>query len=142
MATAPDQAAPLGEGDEAARTASALPADACAVAHCASLVSGKWTLLIIRDLAEGPKYFNQLESSLAGISPRTLCDRLRFLDAHGLALRTRIKGLPPRSMYELTERGHALVPVIEAMRAAGEALVLSTPGLELTAADIAAADTH
>lgn len=102
----------------------ALEPEQCAVARCAELVTGKWTLLLVRDLASGPRYFSELQESLAGISPRTLCDRLKLLAAEGCILRTRIKGLPPRTMYELTERGHALVPIVETMRAVGEAMLL------------------
>jgi DNA-binding HxlR family transcriptional regulator len=85
-------------------------------------VSGKWTLLIVRDLIDGPRFFTELESSLIGMSPRTLCDRLKLLMQHDLVSRTRINGVPPRSVYELTVRGHALIPIIDAMREAGETL--------------------
>ena len=107
----------------------------CAVAKCAEIVSAKWTLLVVRDLTQGPKSYSELESSLTGISPRTLCDRLKELATHGLVTRTRIKALPPRTMYELTERGHALVPIIETMRNVGEVL-LATPPDEAAAAEI------
>ncbi|MCW2955157.1 MAG: transcriptional regulator [Thermoleophilia bacterium] len=117
--------------------APALAPAQCAVAACADIVSGKWTLLLLRDLASGPKFYSDLESSLTGISPRTLCDRLKVLGMHGLVSHTRIKALPPRSIYELTERGFQLVPVIETMRAVGEAL-LASPVDEQAAADIAA----
>lgn len=91
-------------------------ASPCPVGRLAELVAGKWTLLIIRDLASGRQHFGELERSLLGISPRTLCDRLRMLTEHGLVTRTRVKGLPPRTIYELTARGRALEPVIDAMR--------------------------
>ena len=99
----------------------------CAVATCAAVISAKWTPLLIRDLARGPQSFSELQRSLAGISPRTLCDRLKLLATHGMLTRTRIKALPPRSIYELTERGIALLPVIEAMRTAGETMLTSAP---------------
>lgn len=123
---------------EAARIASLAPAQ-CAVAHCAEIVSGKWTLLVLRDLAAGPKFFSDLERSLAGISPRTLCERLKLLAERGFVTRTRIKGVPPRSMYELTERGHELAPMIETMRRIGEALMAS-PIDPAVAAEIVADD--
>lgn len=93
--------------------------DVCPISRCAEIVSGKWTLLVIRDLSEGPKYFRDLENSLAGISPRTLCERLKFLAERGLVNRTYIKALPPRAEYELTERGMALIPILAAMREYG-----------------------
>ncbi|MCW2960542.1 MAG: transcriptional regulator [Thermoleophilia bacterium] len=133
-----DNAAPLGEDEQPANAAEPKLAPAqCAVAACADIVSGKWTLLLLRDLATGPKFYSDLERSLAGISPRTLCDRLKVLGMHGLVSHTRIKALPPRSIYELTERGFELVPVIETMRTVGEAL-LASPLDVVTAAEIAA----
>ena len=105
----------------------------CAVARCAEIVSGKWTLLVVRDLALGPRSYSDLESSLAGISPRTLCERLKLLATEGLVTRTRIKGLPPRTEYALTERGELLLPVLETMRRAGAAL-LEAPHVEPDAA--------
>jgi DNA-binding HxlR family transcriptional regulator len=126
VATITDHSAPLDDDAiaAAARAAQLAPAQ-CAVAHCAEIVSGKWTLLVIRDLAGGPKFFSDLERSLAGISPRTLCERLKLLAERGFVTRTRIKGLPPRSMYELTERGFELAPMIETMRRVGEILLAS-----------------
>lgn len=110
----------------------------CAVATCAAVISAKWTPLLVRDLARGPQSFSDLQRSLAGISPRTLCDRLKLLATHGMLTRTRIKALPPRSIYELTERGVALLPVIEAMRTAGESMLASAPlAADADLADIA-----
>lgn len=138
MATATDHAAPL-DGDEAtASTDAALQPAQCAVARCADVVCGKWTLLVVRDLLAGPRSYSELESSLTGISPRTLCERLKLLTSEGLLTRTRIKGLPPRTVYELTETGYALAPIIETMRSVGEALLVREPDLE--AANALAAD--
>lgn len=127
MTTTPDHAAPLDGADTPEPAAGRLRHDQCAVAVCADLVCGKWTLLVVRDLVTGPKSYSDLESSLAGISPRTLCERLKQLAASGMVSRTRIKGLPPRTMYELTERGFELAPIIETMRSVGEALMRSEP---------------
>ena len=88
----------------------------CPISRCADVIGGKWTILVIRDLAEGPRYFSELETSLSGISPRTLVERLKCLVAEGLVTRTRIKALPPRTVYELTDKGTALVPLLSAMR--------------------------
>jgi DNA-binding HxlR family transcriptional regulator len=144
VATSTQHAAPLSEAEvadqvAAAASAAALAPAQCAVAHCAEIVSGKWTLLVIRDLATGPKFFSDLERSLAGISPRTLCERLKLLAERGFVTRTRIKGVPPRSVYELTERGVELAPMIETMRRVGEVL-LASPLDTVAAAEIAAED--
>ncbi len=119
MATTPDHAASLDEAAAPSDEEVLKPAQ-CAVARCAELVCGKWTLLVVRDLASGPKSYSELEASLAGISPRTLCQRLKQLAEAGMLTRTRITGLPPRTLYELTEAGFALVPIVEAMRTVGE----------------------
>jgi DNA-binding HxlR family transcriptional regulator len=82
-------------------------------------VCGKWTLLVIRDLAEGRSRFCELERSLQGISPRTLSLRLRGLEEEGIVERQTYPEVPPRVEYALTEKGRALVPLIEDMRAYG-----------------------
>jgi DNA-binding HxlR family transcriptional regulator len=92
----------------------------CPVARTAKIISGKWTLLIIRDLASGVKRFNQLERSLDGISPKTLSERLRYLEEKGIVLRQTFAEVPPRVEYSLSERGHDLVDVIECMRCYGK----------------------
>lgn len=92
----------------------------CPVCRTAEVVCGKWTLLIIRDLAEGRSRFCELERSLLGISPRTLSLRLRALEEEGILDRQTFPEVPPRVEYGLTEKGRALVPIVEAMRAYGE----------------------
>lgn len=87
----------------------------CPVAHAVTILDGKWTLLVIRDLLGGPKRFSQLRSSLTGISPKTLTDRLRGLEEHGLVERAAYAEIPPRVEYTLTARGHELQPVIHAL---------------------------
>ena len=91
----------------------------CPVGCCAELVSGKWTLLVIRDLAASSRRFCELERSLAGISPRTLSLRLRALEDCGIVVRHTYPEVPPRVEYVLTEKGRALVPLIEEMRSYG-----------------------
>src|SRR5205085_11297913 len=92
----------------------------CPVALTAKIISGKWTLLIIRDLASGVKRFNQLERSLHGISPKTLSERLRSLEEEGVITRQTFAEVPPRVEYSLTEKGRDLVDVIESMRSYGK----------------------
>lgn len=92
---------------------------ACPVARTARIISGKWTLLIIRDLATGVKRFNQLERSLQGISPKTLSERLRSLEIEGVISRQTFAEVPPRVEYSLTEKGYDLVDVVTCMRCYG-----------------------
>ncbi len=93
--------------------------DVCPVCRTAEVVCGKWTLLVIRDLAEGRSRFCELERSLQGISPRTLSLRLRALEEEGIVARRTFPEVPPRVEYALTEKGRALVPLIEDMRTYG-----------------------
>lgn len=91
----------------------------CPVCRTAEVVCGKWTLLIIRDLAEGSSRFCELERSLEGISPRTLSLRLRALEEEGIVERHTFPEVPPRVEYALTQKGEALVPLVEDMRRYG-----------------------
>ncbi len=91
----------------------------CPVCRTAEVVCGKWTLLVIRDLAEGSQRFCELERSLEGISPRTLSLRLRALEEEGVIERHTYPEVPPRVEYALTAKGEALVPLIEDMRSYG-----------------------
>jgi DNA-binding HxlR family transcriptional regulator len=91
----------------------------CPVCRTSEIISGKWTLLIIRDLADSSLRFCQLERSLEGISPRTLSLRLRGLEEQGIVERRTYPEVPPRVEYVLTDKGRALVPLIEDMRTYG-----------------------
>jgi DNA-binding HxlR family transcriptional regulator len=93
--------------------------NSCPVCRTAEIVCGKWTLLVIRDLAEGRSRFCELERSLRGISPRTLSLRLRALEEAGIVERQTFPEVPPRVEYALTDKGRALVPLVEDMRAYG-----------------------
>src|SRR2546421_9656650 len=98
---------------------SAISNSRCPVCRTAEIISGKWTLLVIRDLADGAQRFCELERSLEGISPRTLSLRLRALEEQGVVDRHTYPEVPPRVEYGLTEKGRALVPLIEDMRKYG-----------------------
>lgn len=98
-----------------------MAADAtCPVCRTAELVCGKWTLLLVRDLSEGCSRFCELERSLTGISPRTLSLRLRALEEEGVVERHTYPEVPPRVEYALTEKGMALLPIVQRMRDYGE----------------------
>lgn len=92
----------------------------CPVCRTAEVISGKWTLIIIRDLADSPQRFCELERSLEGISPRTLSLRLRNLEEWGIVERETFPEVPPRVEYSLTDKGRALVPIVDDMRIYGE----------------------
>ncbi len=89
--------------------------DGCAVAHALDLVGERWALLIVRGLLFGPKRFTDLRTSLPGASPNVLSQRLRELEDSGVV---RKRKLPPPAatwVYELTEWGHELDPVLTSL---------------------------
>jgi DNA-binding HxlR family transcriptional regulator len=94
-------------------------ATSCAVAATAEIIGAKWTALLVHDLSEGPRRFSELEHSCAGISPRTLSERLRALEDEGIVVRHSYAESPPRVEYELTAKGADLLPIISEMRRFG-----------------------
>ncbi len=94
--------------------------ETCPVARTAAVIGSKWTLLVIRDLETGTKRFNELEKSLTGISAKTLSERLRSLEQEGILRRQAFAEIPPRVEYSLTEKGRALLSLIESMREYGQ----------------------
>ncbi|HEX4718737.1 MAG TPA: helix-turn-helix domain-containing protein [Thermoleophilaceae bacterium] len=101
--------------------------ESCPVTATAEILAGKWTILLIRDLAEGRCRFCELERSLEGISPRTLSLRLRALEGQGILERKTFPEVPPRVEYSLTHKGRALVPIIDGMRQYGREWLEAVP---------------
>jgi DNA-binding HxlR family transcriptional regulator len=99
----------------------------CSVAATVDLIGSKWTPLIVHDLSEGPRRFMQLEHACPGISPRTLSERLDMLERESIAIRRSYPESPPRVEYELTDKGQALLPIIDAMRRFGRTWLLPAP---------------
>ncbi len=93
--------------------------ESCPVLRTADIISGKWTLLILRDLSKGINRFSALERSLAGISPKTLSERLKGLEKAGIVTRKSYAEVPPRVEYTLTSMGWDLIPLIDHMREYG-----------------------
>jgi DNA-binding HxlR family transcriptional regulator len=81
-------------------------------ARALDLVGDKWTLLIVRDLAAGPRRFVELQRVLPGISTEQLRSRLNRMVADGMLTRQRYREVPPRVDYELTARARELMPVL------------------------------
>ena len=108
--------------------------ETCPVCKTAEIVCGKWTLLLVKELAEGQSRFCELERNLEGISPRTLSLRLRALEEEGIVARHTFPEVPPRVEYVLTSKGEALVPLIESMRAYGNDWLLADCAAEASAA--------
>ena len=91
----------------------------CPVLLTANIISGKWTLLLLRDLTSGINRFSTLERSLTGISPKTLSAGLKSLQEAGILTRTSYPEVPPRVEYALTAMGQELIPLIDHMREYG-----------------------
>jgi DNA-binding HxlR family transcriptional regulator len=94
----------------------------CAVACTADIIGSKWTAIIVHDLSEGPRRFSELERSCPGISPRTLSERLRVLEQDDIIEK---HAAARRAEYELTEKGTALLPIIEEMRRFGRSWLVT-----------------
>jgi DNA-binding HxlR family transcriptional regulator len=86
--------------------------DPCGVARALDVVGERWTLLVVRELLFGPKRFSDLVRGLPGMSQNVLSQRLRELAGAGLVERRRLGPPVSGQVYELTERGSALRPVV------------------------------
>ncbi len=95
--------------------------DGCSSAHALDLVGERWALLIVRDLLFGPKRFSDLTAGLPQGSPNVLTQRLRELEAAGIVRRRKLP--PPAStmVYELTEWGGELEPILMGLQRWGAA---------------------
>src|SRR3954451_7097884 len=89
--------------------------DACGLAHALELVGERWAMLVLRELAYGPRRFSELRADLQGISANVLTQRLTELEARGLVRKLKLP--PPASVqvYEATEWGLEAVPVIASL---------------------------
>lgn len=85
------------------------------VAAAMDIIGNKWTALILRDLAAGPKRFSELEKSVGSINPRTLSQRLDDLERHAIITKQSYAEVPPRTEYTLTAKGADLIPVLRQM---------------------------
>lgn len=93
--------------------ATALPA--CPVETTLSLITSRWKVLVLRDLMDGPRRFSELQRSIGRVSQKMLTQSLRQMETDGLLTRTVYAEVPPRVEYELTELGHSLQPVLDAL---------------------------
>lgn len=108
--------------NEPMRTMRPVHDEECAVACTAEIIGSKWTAIIVHDLSEGPRRFSELERSCPGISPRTLSERLRVLEQDALIEK---HAAARRVEYELTEKGKALLTVIDEMSRFGHDWLVS-----------------
>lgn len=89
--------------------------DGCAAAHALDIVGERWALLVVRELALGPKRFTDLRAGLPKASPNVLSQRLRELERYRVLRRRTLPAPAASAVYELTEWGHELRPVLQAL---------------------------
>jgi DNA-binding HxlR family transcriptional regulator/putative sterol carrier protein len=89
--------------------------DGCAAAHGLDLVGERWALLVVRELLLGPKRFTDLRAGLAGISPNVLTQRLEEMERAAIVQRRKLAPPGAAWVYELTEWGQQLEPVVKAL---------------------------
>ena len=94
---------------------------ACPVETTLTLIGDKWKVLILRDLMPGTKGFGELKKSVGNVSQKVLTAQLRTMEESGLVNRKVYAEVPPRVEYSLTELGKSLKPILDSMRAWGEA---------------------
>lgn len=87
----------------------------CPVEVTLEIIGGRWKALVIHELIDGTKRFNELRRALAGISHRTLTQQLRDLEERSIVTRTVYGEVPPRVEYTLTPLGESLRPVLMSM---------------------------
>ncbi len=92
---------------------------ACPVAKSLDLIGERWTLLIVRDLLDGARRFQDLQTSLPGIAPALLSERLKVMEDHRLITRRFYSEHPPRAEYLLTDKGRELGLVVGALASWG-----------------------
>ncbi|MGM9643654.1 MAG: winged helix-turn-helix transcriptional regulator [Eubacteriales bacterium] len=100
------------------KNAKELPA--CPVETTLTLIGDKWKVLILRDLMTGTKRFGELKRSVGNVSQKVLTAQLRDMEESGLLTRKVYAEVPPRVEYSLTELGHSLRPILDAMSSWGE----------------------
>jgi len=100
-----------------------------------AFLGGAWTPNLIWNLTGGPRRFGELRHDIPGISAKMLSTRLKDLEAKGVVRRTLINSSPPSAEYALTELGHEMVPLIEAIAAFGQKLKAAQGGTCAMAAE-------
>lgn len=106
MATKPNEIAPL---------TTSMTQTCPRYEHATQILGKRWTGLLLHALLEGPRRFCELTSLVEGLSDRVLSDRLRELEFEGVVRRVVYPQIPVRVEYQLTEKGFALKPVVEAI---------------------------
>jgi DNA-binding HxlR family transcriptional regulator len=107
-------------------------ADSCGIARALDVAGDRWTLLIVRELLLGPKRFTDLREGLPNIGPDVLAQRLRELEQAGILGRRKLPPPAAARVYELTERGRELEPVLLTLGRWGSRVPLPDSASELS----------
>jgi DNA-binding HxlR family transcriptional regulator len=102
----------------------------CPAEKTLKAISGRWKILILRELFQGVKRFGQLQRSLTGITQKMLTEQLRELEADGIVYRQVYPQIPPKVEYSLTELGQSLQPTLKMMHDWGVDRVNTTPEIK------------
>lgn len=97
------------------------PQTDCPVTRCLAAIGGKWKPVILFCISNGVDRFGAMRRAIPAVTKQMLTQQLREMEADGLLTRTVYAEVPPRVDYALTEHGKSLLPVVDAMRAWGEA---------------------
>lgn len=87
----------------------------CPLGATLSIISGKWTQLVLWHLMDGPRRPGELRRAIGGVSEKMLLQTLRELEAHGMVRRTAYPEVPPRVEYSFTEKAELLLPALQAL---------------------------
>ncbi|MFD4476529.1 winged helix-turn-helix transcriptional regulator [Streptomyces sp. NPDC058471] len=102
---------------QGAPQSAARASDECRTRVVLDIVGDKWSLLVVRNLRDGPRRFTELKRAIEGITQRMLTVTLRSLERDGILTRTVQEVMPPHVSYELTEMGitlrEATAPLLE-----------------------------
>jgi|SRR4051812_22973106 DNA-binding HxlR family transcriptional regulator len=88
----------------------------CSIEKALSVIGGKWSFLVLRELFEGTKRFGELQKAISNISPKALTDTVRHLESNGVLIRTVHATVPVTVEYSLTEKGQSLHTIIKEMK--------------------------
>ena len=101
--------------------------DACGIARALDILGERWALMTVRELLLGPKRFTDLRAGLPHASPNILSMRLRDLEEHGIVRKRKLPPPAASQVYELTDRGQEIAPVLDALGTWGSRLPLPGP---------------
>jgi DNA-binding HxlR family transcriptional regulator len=110
--------------------------DACGIARALDVVGERWALLVVRELLLGPQRFSDLRDALAGASSNVVADRLRELEGHGVVHRRKLAPPAGSWVYELTEWGWELEPIVLALGNWGVRVPLPSTPTSLSATSV------